>query len=199
MNGHEDDRRGQRPAPDGCRLLVLTRNGRACGFPAGPLRAAPDAVRPGHGDAVPMRTSYGVVWREGAKPLARGKLELLARAVRLEGMTGSEPTTREIAYDFLSEVRIGRSPEERIDGRPSLVLAPAERRAARHRERRPVGNRRRDRRAPRGAPARHRRTAPARRRPAAAPRGAGRGARPPRRRPAVRPGGARGSTATSCS
>jgi hypothetical protein len=71
-----------------------------------------------------MRTSYGVVWREGAKPLARGKLELLARAVRLEGMTGSEPTTREIAYDFLSEVRIGRSPDERIDGRPSLVLAP---------------------------------------------------------------------------
>ena len=45
-------------------------------------------------------------------------------AVRLEGMTGSEPTTREIAYDHLTEIRIGRSAEERIDGRPSLVLAP---------------------------------------------------------------------------
>jgi hypothetical protein len=71
-----------------------------------------------------MRTSYGVVWKEGAKPLARGKLELLSRAIRLEGMTGSEPTTREIAYDYLTEVRIGRSADERIDGHPSLVLEP---------------------------------------------------------------------------
>jgi hypothetical protein len=71
-----------------------------------------------------MRTSYGVVWREGAHPLARGKLELLPRTMRLDGMIGAEPTTREIAYDYLSEIRIGRSSEERIDGRPSLVLAP---------------------------------------------------------------------------
>jgi hypothetical protein len=71
-----------------------------------------------------MRTSYGVVWRDGEHPLARGKLELLPRAVRLDGMTGSVPTMREIPYDDLSEIRIGRSPGERIDGRPSLVLEP---------------------------------------------------------------------------
>ena len=71
-----------------------------------------------------MRTSYGVVWREGTHPLARGKLELLPRTVRLEGMMGSEPATREIAYDHLAEIRIGRSAEERIDGRSSLLLAP---------------------------------------------------------------------------
>jgi hypothetical protein len=71
-----------------------------------------------------MRKSYGVVWRDGNRPLARGKLELLPRSVRLEGMTGSEPATREIAYDYLSEIRIGRSSQDRIDGRPSLVLAP---------------------------------------------------------------------------
>jgi hypothetical protein len=71
-----------------------------------------------------MRTSYGVVWREGALPLASGKLELLPRAVRLDGMAGSIPTTREIAYDLLSEIRIGRSAGDRIDGRPTLVLAP---------------------------------------------------------------------------
>jgi len=58
------------------------------------------------------------------RPLARGKLELLSHAVRLEGMAGSEPTTREIAYDYLAEIYIGRSSQERIDGRPSLVLAP---------------------------------------------------------------------------
>jgi hypothetical protein len=71
-----------------------------------------------------MRTSYGVVWREGEQPLARGKLELLPCALRLDGMTGSEPTTREISYCDLSQIRIGRTPEERIDGRPSLLLAP---------------------------------------------------------------------------
>ena len=71
-----------------------------------------------------MRTSYGVVWREGVRPLARGKLELLPGAVRLDGMAGGEPATREIPYDYLSEIRIGRRPEERIDGRACLVLAP---------------------------------------------------------------------------
>jgi len=71
-----------------------------------------------------MRKSYGVVWREGERALARGKLELLPRTMRLEGMTGSEPTTREIAYDYLTEIRIGRSADERIDGHPCLVLEP---------------------------------------------------------------------------
>ena len=71
-----------------------------------------------------MRTSYGVVWRDGHKPLARGKLELLPRAIRLDGISGSEPARREIAYDYLSEIRIGRSAEERIDGRTSLMLEP---------------------------------------------------------------------------
>lgn len=69
-----------------------------------------------------MKTTYGVVWRDGEHALARGKLELLPHAIRVDGMTGSEPTAREIRYEHLSEIRIGRSPDERIDGRPSLVL-----------------------------------------------------------------------------
>jgi hypothetical protein len=39
-------------------------------------------------------------------------------------MMGSQPATFEIAYDDLCQVRIGRSSSERIDGHPSLVLAP---------------------------------------------------------------------------
>jgi hypothetical protein len=69
-----------------------------------------------------MDTTYGVVWREGAKPLARGRLELLPRIVRLDGMAGSVPARREIAYDNLSGIRIGRSSDDRIDGYPTLVL-----------------------------------------------------------------------------
>ena len=71
------------------------------------------------------RRTYGVVWRVGNRPLARGKLELLPDSLRLEGMAGSRPATREIAYDHLSAIRIGRSALERIDGRPSLVLTPS--------------------------------------------------------------------------
>jgi hypothetical protein len=38
-------------------------------------------------------------------------------------MVGSVPTTRQIPYELLSEIRIGRSAVDRIDGRPTLVLA----------------------------------------------------------------------------
>jgi hypothetical protein len=86
------------------------------------LRGGPDAVAGPGRDAVFMRTTYGVVWREGLGPLARGKLELLPSSVRLEGMSGSEPASLEIAYLELSGIRIGRSVDERIDGRVALVL-----------------------------------------------------------------------------
>jgi hypothetical protein len=71
-----------------------------------------------------METTYGVVWKDGSRPLARGRLELLPRVVRLDGMAGSESARREIAYDNLSEIRIGRSNEDRIDGHTTLILAP---------------------------------------------------------------------------
>jgi hypothetical protein len=87
------------------------------------FRAAPDAEAARLDDASVMRTSYGVVWREGEHPLARGKLELLLGAIHLDGMSGSEPAACEIPYGDLAEICIGRTPGERIDGRPSLVLA----------------------------------------------------------------------------
>jgi hypothetical protein len=71
-----------------------------------------------------MQTTYGVVWKDGSKPLARGRLEFLPRVVRLDGMAGSESAWREIAYENLSEIRIGRSTDDRIDGHPTLILAP---------------------------------------------------------------------------
>jgi len=71
-----------------------------------------------------MRTTYGVVWREGEAGLARGKLELLPTAVRLEGLAGATPVTRELRYDELETVHVGRSPLERLNGLPTLVLTP---------------------------------------------------------------------------
>jgi hypothetical protein len=69
-----------------------------------------------------MYRSYGVVWREGTQPLGRGKLQLHARSLLLDGMNGSGPASHEIAYDDLLLVRVGRAPADRIAGRPSLVL-----------------------------------------------------------------------------
>jgi hypothetical protein len=69
-----------------------------------------------------MRTSYGIVWQEGTLPVATGRLELLSRGVRLEGLAGARSTERDLAYESLAGVRIGRSGAERLDGRPTLVL-----------------------------------------------------------------------------
>jgi hypothetical protein len=65
-----------------------------------------------------MQRSYGVVWREGERPIVAGKLELLPRGLRLEGREGSQ----DIPYERLAGVHIGRSAPERLDGRPSVVL-----------------------------------------------------------------------------
>jgi hypothetical protein len=69
-----------------------------------------------------MRTTYGVVWREGERPLARGKLQLLPRSVRLDGLAGSEPVALEISYADLDVVRTGRAARDRLNGHPTLVL-----------------------------------------------------------------------------
>jgi len=65
-----------------------------------------------------MQPTYGVVWREGSGAPATGKLELLPRALRLEGRDGSQ----EIAYEDVAAIRIGRSREERINGGPAVVV-----------------------------------------------------------------------------
>ena len=65
-----------------------------------------------------MQKSYGVVWREGGRPVVAGKLELLPLGLRLEGRN----RVRDIPYERLASVHVGRSAAERLDGRPSVVL-----------------------------------------------------------------------------
>ena len=65
-----------------------------------------------------MQSSYGVVWHEGSGEPATGKLELLPRALRLDGLERS----REIRYETVAAVRIGRSPSERINGAPAVIV-----------------------------------------------------------------------------
>jgi hypothetical protein len=69
-----------------------------------------------------MRQTYGVVWRRGTTPDARGRLELEGSALRLIGTDGRDVVTEEIRYEDLDGVHVGRRADERIHGRPSLVL-----------------------------------------------------------------------------
>lgn len=71
-----------------------------------------------------MRTTYGIVWLEKDGQLARGKLELLNTSVRLDGIVDEVRVTRELSYDELETVHVGRAPGERLNGRPTLVLSP---------------------------------------------------------------------------
>lgn len=70
-----------------------------------------------------MKLSYAVVWREPGGPRYAGGLELGPSALRLRGAApdGSVRAER-LLYDDLAAVRVGRAAEERIDGRPVLVL-----------------------------------------------------------------------------
>jgi hypothetical protein len=65
-----------------------------------------------------MEQSYGVVWKEGSRAPVPGKLELLPRMLRLDGLEGS----REVPYEAVAAIRVGRSVSDRINGGQSVVV-----------------------------------------------------------------------------
>lgn len=72
--------------------------------------------------------SYAVIWREGSGPAYAGRLELGHAALCLRGSSPDGGRgRRSVLYRDVSAVRIARSPSERINGSPVVVL---DRRAA---------------------------------------------------------------------
>jgi len=71
-----------------------------------------------------MNTSYAVVWREGEEPIGSGRLEVHPREVVLDGAVEGRPVLRTIPLAGLQSIRIGRSCDDRLSERPSLVLEP---------------------------------------------------------------------------
>lgn len=68
-------------------------------------------------------SGYAVVWREGDAPVNAGKLELGESGLSLHGSRANGALARRrIRYDELVQVRIGRSPSDRINGDPSVIL-----------------------------------------------------------------------------
>ncbi|MGZ4385267.1 MAG: hypothetical protein ACXVY3_11780, partial [Gaiellaceae bacterium] len=69
-----------------------------------------------------MKASYGVLWQEGERSAVAGKLELDSAQLRLEGSDADHVAVCAIPYRELSGVRIGHDEEERLSGRPTLIL-----------------------------------------------------------------------------
>jgi hypothetical protein len=67
-------------------------------------------------------TGYAAVWQDGGPALA-GRIQLGPRALIFEGAGGGFHASRRIAYAQIASLRLGRGPQDRIGGRPALVLA----------------------------------------------------------------------------
>jgi hypothetical protein len=91
---------------------------RSCGFPATGMWPPRDATCGLRADHKHVERSYGVVWKEGSRGPVTGKLELLPRELRLEGLD----STRTVPYEDVASIRVGRSASDRINGGASVVV-----------------------------------------------------------------------------
>jgi hypothetical protein len=68
-------------------------------------------------------SSYAVLWSEPRHEVEAGKLELEPGSLRFEGSRGRRGARiHRVAYTEIDGVRVGHCPQERLCGRPSLVL-----------------------------------------------------------------------------
>ena len=74
-----------------------------------------------------MKPTYGVKWREPDGQTYVGRLALGPRTLRLEGREPNGPAVdRQIGYDEVQSLRLGSHGDERLDGRPALVVERAD-------------------------------------------------------------------------
>ncbi|MGZ4314638.1 MAG: hypothetical protein ACXVRK_01825 [Gaiellaceae bacterium] len=71
----------------------------------------------------PEPARYAVVFRIGSSRPTAGALVVDDWSLMLVGGSVDDPVEVSVAYSALREVRIGRSSEERLNGRPALLLA----------------------------------------------------------------------------
>jgi hypothetical protein len=68
-------------------------------------------------------SSYAVLWSEPRHEVEAGKLELEPSGIRFEGSHGrTHMSVHRLGYGQIERVRIGRRAQERLRGRPSVVL-----------------------------------------------------------------------------
>ena len=68
-------------------------------------------------------SSYAVLWSEPQHEVEAGKLELEPASLRFEGSRGRRGAhVHRVSYADIYGVRVGHGAQERLGGRPSLVL-----------------------------------------------------------------------------
>jgi hypothetical protein len=71
-----------------------------------------------------VNVTYAVVWREGEDSVGAGRLEVRPHDIVLDGVVDGGVVVRTIPLAGLQSIRIGRTREDRLSDRPSLVLEP---------------------------------------------------------------------------
>lgn len=69
-----------------------------------------------------MRVTYAVSWEEPDGSPGSGRLELGTDALLLEGRNGGSAVKRAFPYRNMSGLRVARAGDERIQGRPTLIV-----------------------------------------------------------------------------
>lgn len=70
-----------------------------------------------------MPQTYAVIWQENGFPPYAGKLVVGRRRLSLEGTApGARQSLHRLLYEEIARVRMGRSHEERLEGRNTVVL-----------------------------------------------------------------------------
>lgn len=73
-----------------------------------------------------MRAAYAATWREGDGPLTSGRVELGHRALLLVDARGGAAPVRELPFDEVESVRVGRVAADRLGDLPTIVVEPLE-------------------------------------------------------------------------
>jgi len=66
-------------------------------------------------------TGYAAVWQDGGPPMA-GRILVDASALDFDGAGRGRHASRHIPYTTIASSRLGRGPQDRVGGRPALVL-----------------------------------------------------------------------------
>ncbi|HEV8602563.1 MAG TPA: cupin domain-containing protein [Gaiellaceae bacterium] len=94
----------------------------AAAFPQSRIGAGTDDWPAGRLHPVAMGASYAITWQEADRKPHSGRLELKPRGLAFEGSNGEGLASEEVPYDDLAAVRIARAADDRLSGRPTLVL-----------------------------------------------------------------------------
>ena len=70
----------------------------------------------------PSSVRYPAVWRRGEGAIVAGEVELGDAGLRLDGRSETGRSERSASYREIRHVRVARSAEERLNGRPTLLL-----------------------------------------------------------------------------